>query len=48
LEILLLKFRYLYMLALGFVLIAVVILFPRGLGALCRRRGRGRAPGLAG
>jgi branched-chain amino acid transport system permease protein len=47
-EILLLKFRYLYMLALGLVLIAVVMLFPRGLVALGRRRGRARAPGLAG
>jgi ABC-type branched-subunit amino acid transport system permease subunit len=44
---LLLRFRYLYMLALGLVLIAVVILFPRGLVA-DRRRGRNHLTGLGG
>jgi hypothetical protein len=36
------------MLPLGFVLIAVVILFPRGLEELGHRHGRARASGLAG
>jgi branched-chain amino acid transport system permease protein len=40
-EILLLKFRYFYMLALGLLLIAVVILFPRGLAEIRTRRERG-------
>jgi branched-chain amino acid transport system permease protein len=35
-EILLVKFRYLYMLSLGLVLIAVVLALPRGLAGLMR------------
>jgi branched-chain amino acid transport system permease protein len=46
-EVLLLRFRYLYMLALGLVLIAVVILFPHGLVGV-RRRGRDHPAGLGG
>ena len=46
-EVLLLQFRYLYMLALGLVLIAVVVLFPGGLGEL-GRRSRRSAPGAPG
>lgn len=46
-EILLLKFRYLYMLALGLVLIAAVILFPGGLADVGRRRGRPASRGVA-
>lgn len=42
-EVLLLKFRYVYMLALGLLLIAVVLVFPRGIGHIGRRP-RGRAP----
>jgi len=37
-EILLVKFRYLYMLALGLTLILVVLLLPQGLAGLGRRR----------
>ncbi|HSE06357.1 MAG TPA: branched-chain amino acid ABC transporter permease [Methylomirabilota bacterium] len=37
-ETLLLKFRYFYMLSLGLVLIAVVLLLPAGLAGLLRRR----------
>jgi branched-chain amino acid transport system permease protein len=37
-EILLVKFRYLYMLSLGLVLIAVVLALPRGLAGLVRAR----------
>jgi branched-chain amino acid transport system permease protein len=37
-EILLVKFRYLYMLALGLTLIVVVLLLPQGLAGLGRRR----------
>jgi len=47
-EILLLKFRYLYMLALGLVLIAAAILFPRGLGELGGRRRGAPRPELTG
>ena len=36
-EILLLKFRYFYMLSLGLVLILVVLLLPTGLAGLLRR-----------
>ena len=44
-----LELRYVSLLALGLVRIAaVVILFPRGLGALGRRRGGARASGPAG
>jgi branched-chain amino acid transport system permease protein len=40
-ELLLLQFRYVYMLALGLTLIAVVLFFPQGLAAgLQRLRGR--------
>lgn len=42
-EVLLLRFRYVYMLALGLVLIAVVVLFPRGLVEIGRRRRARRA-----
>ena len=42
-ETLLLKFRYFYMLSLGLVLIVVVLLLPRGLAGLLRRR----SPALA-
>jgi branched-chain amino acid transport system permease protein len=42
-EILLVQFRYAYMLALGLTLIAVVLLAPEGLAAACRRLGRRRA-----
>jgi branched-chain amino acid transport system permease protein len=41
-ELFLLRFRYLYMLALGLTLIAVVLLFPSGLAGLWRRRARDR------
>lgn len=41
-ELFLLRFRYVYMLALGLTLIAVVLLFPSGLAGLWRRRARGR------
>ena len=41
-EVLLLRFRYVYMLALGVVLIAVVVLFPRGLVEIGRGRRRAR------
>ena len=37
-EILLLKFRYFYMLALGVMLIVVVLVLPGGLAGLLRRR----------
>jgi branched-chain amino acid transport system permease protein len=37
-EILLVKFRYLYMLSLGLVLIVVVLLLPAGLSGLMRKR----------
>lgn len=37
-EILLVKFRYLYMLTLGLVLIVVVLVLPGGLAGLVRRR----------
>jgi branched-chain amino acid transport system permease protein len=37
-ETLLLKFRYFYMLSLGLVLIAVVLLLPAGLAGLLRQR----------
>jgi branched-chain amino acid transport system permease protein len=37
-EILLLRFRYAYMLGLGVVLIAVVLLFPRGIAGAWHRR----------
>ena len=39
-ELFLLRFRYVYMLALGLTLIAVVLLFPSGLAGLGRRRAR--------
>ena len=39
-EILLLKFRYLYMLGLGVMLIVVVLALPAGLAGLLRRRPR--------
>lgn len=41
-EILLVKFRYLYMLSLGLVLIVVVLLLPAGLSGLMRKRRRER------
>jgi branched-chain amino acid transport system permease protein len=41
-ELFLLKFRYLYMLALGLTLIAVVVAFPGGLAGIGRRDPRGR------
>jgi branched-chain amino acid transport system permease protein len=37
-ETLLLKFRYFYMLSLGLVLIAVVLVLPAGLAGVLRRR----------
>ena len=44
-EVLLLQFRYVYMLALGLTLIAVVLFVPEGLAAGARRlRGRRRSP----
>ncbi len=44
-EILLLQFRYVYMLALGLILIAVVLFLPEGLaGGLRRRSRRSRRP----
>jgi branched-chain amino acid transport system permease protein len=39
-EILLLKFRYFYMLGLGVMLIVVVLLLPTGLAGLLRRHPR--------
>ena len=41
-ELFLLRFRYVYMLALGLTLIAAVLLFPSGLAGLGRRRARDR------
>ncbi|HUG35318.1 MAG TPA: branched-chain amino acid ABC transporter permease, partial [Candidatus Limnocylindrales bacterium] len=41
-EILLVKFRYYYMLGLGFTLIVVVLLVPSGLAGLTRRAGSRR------
>ncbi len=40
-ELFLLRFRYLYMLALGLTLIAVVVAFPSGLAGIGRRAPRG-------
>jgi len=40
-ELFLLRFRYLYMLALGLTLIAVVVAFPSGLAGIGRRAARG-------
>jgi len=42
-ELFLLRFRYVYMLALGLTLIAAVLLFPSGLAGLRRRSPRGPA-----
>jgi branched-chain amino acid transport system permease protein len=42
-ELFLLRFRYVYMLALGLTLIAAVLLFPSGLAGLRRRSPRGTA-----
>lgn len=47
-EILLLKFRYVYMLALGVTLIVVVLLLPSGLAGLTRRLPRSLAGGPRG
>jgi len=38
-EILLVKFRYLYLVGLGLTLMVVVLLLPNGLAGLGRRRG---------